>query len=558
MDKIKKKLDFELIGVGKTLYNSSCAYFNGTDLEVLITERYNKKKYSGEWPWRVLEFFIDSQETAELAECRDVMTSLKFEFALEKHSPFSEYIKSKNLSTFLSSNKSSSLTHHYAHALCGLTFSDGEDSIVCVIDGAGTDSDNFSDLICLDGESNFVPEHKSYEGVSFYKIESGKLICLSKKFYKFYKSPEANRVISNSPGMLFEYVSEVIFNSKHDAGKVMGLSAFGTASDYISVEDFLKEIEWDKSFSGNSKEDWERSIHIEYYKNLAASAQKLFEKIILNEVNNYSEECSSLIFVGGAAMNCVNNMKLSSKTNFKKVLVPPCPGDDGISIGLVQYLHKKNQKRFFFEKLPYLGKDHNHITNDQIHKVFNGYKVEYLGESIVEYTANEIHKGKVLGWFQGRSEIGARALGNRSIIARVDKKGLKSYLNEKIKFRESFRPYACSCLEEYADTYFEVGAEFESPYMSFAVPIREEWRGAFKEVLHVDGTSRAQFVSSEINDKFYRLISSVGKKTGLYSVLNTSLNVMGQPIVETLEDLLVFFDTSNVDGVVIGDYFVTK
>ena len=90
MDKIKKKLDFELIGVGKTLYNSSCAYFNGTDLEVLITERYNKKKYSGEWPWRVLEFFIDSQETAELAECRDVMTSLKFEFALEKWEPGNE------------------------------------------------------------------------------------------------------------------------------------------------------------------------------------------------------------------------------------------------------------------------------------------------------------------------------------------------------------------------------------------------------------------------------------------------------------------------------------
>ncbi|PIK14033.1 carbamoyltransferase C-terminal domain-containing protein [Halobacteriovorax sp. JY17] len=558
METIKKKLDCDLIGVGKTLYNSSCAYYDGSRMEVLISERYNKKKYSGEWPWRSLELLKSQIDRYVAAECRDVLTAKRFELALENYSPFSEFIESKDLADFKSTDKIISLSHHYAHALCGLTFSNVESAVICVIDGAGTNAENFSELVSLESESKFISTGKSYEGVSFYLYENNSLRCLAKSFFPFYSLEKPNKVVSNSPGMLFEYVSEVIFNSKHDAGKVMGLSVFEEPIEYASVEEFLKDIKWEKSFLGSSKESWENSIHLDYYKKLAASAQRLLEKIILKEVMNYSNHSDNLILVGGAAMNCVNNMKLVENSSFKRVEVAPCPGDDGISIGLVQYLYFLKERKYFKLSSPFLGRDTAYINEEKIQSVFKNFKIKNFGSDIIEYTANLLEQGKILGWFQGRSEIGARALGNRSIIARVDRKGLKSYLNENIKFREAFRPYACSCLKEYSHHYFEVDEKFRSPYMSFTIPIKKEWRESFQEVLHIDGTSRAQFVSPDINKKYHELISAVGDKTGVYSVLNTSLNVMGQPIVETLEDLLLFFETSNVDGVVIGDFFVTR
>ena len=157
MDTINNKLNCELIGVSKTLYNSSCAYLNGSKLQVLITERLNKKKYSGEWPWRALEITTKSTEDIKVAECRDVVTSKRFELALEKHSPFSEFIEAKGLSEFKSSEEIYSLSHHYAHALAGVSFSDVDDAIICVIDGAGSNSENFSELISLSSEDPFIP-----------------------------------------------------------------------------------------------------------------------------------------------------------------------------------------------------------------------------------------------------------------------------------------------------------------------------------------------------------------------------------------------------------------
>ncbi|WP_372654774.1 carbamoyltransferase C-terminal domain-containing protein [Halobacteriovorax sp.] len=558
MDTIKNKLNCELIGVSKTLHNSSCAHLDGSKLQVLITERFNKKKYSGEWPWRTLEIGTKPSKDIKVAECRDVITSKRFEFALEKHSPFSEFIEAKGLSEFKSTEKTYSLSHHYAHALAGVSFSDVDDAIICVIDGAGSNSENFPELISLSSEEPFIPNEKSYEGISFYSYKNNELKCLGKKFFNFYKLDKTNRVVSSSLGMLFEYVSEIIFNSKHDSGKVMGLSAFGIAEEYSSIEDFLKSMDWSKAYAGNSKESWEESIHLEYYQNLAASAQKIFEEKIYEEIESYSGKSGNLILVGGAAMNCVNNMKLVERKIFEKIIVPPCPGDDGISIGLVQYLNFINKKKFFKISSPYLGRDIVYTNEEKVREAFKEYKVENLGTEVISFTASKLAKGDVLGWFQGRSEIGARALGNRSIIARVDKDNLKSYLNEKIKFRESFRPYACSCLQEYSNEYFDIKEDFMSPYMSFTIPIKKEWKNTFKEVLHCDGTSRAQFVTPSINSRYYDLIKAVGDKTGTYSVLNTSLNVMGQPIVEDLDDLLLFFKTSNVDGLVVGDFFVSK
>ncbi|WP_417335309.1 carbamoyltransferase C-terminal domain-containing protein [Halobacteriovorax marinus] len=555
MEKPKSKTHFDFIGIGKTLYNSSCAYFDGIDLQVILTERLNKQKYSGEWPWRALEELNANKEHYTIAENRDVISADNFENALNRYSPFNQFLSSKGLEQFLSSDKTYSLSHHYTHALSSLIFSNVGDAIICVMDGAGSCSEDFKKLTCLDSERKFLRNEKNYEGISIYHYSNNQLECLHKEFFEFYKLGHTKKVVNNCPGMLFEYASEVIFGNKHDAGKVMGLAAFGKAKEYETIEDLIKSIEWERSFKGSGKVEWESSEHLDYYKELAASVQRILELRYLKLLDSYSSYSSNLILAGGAAMNCVSNMNLSRNSAFKKVLVSPCPGDEGISLGLIQYLHFLKNEEVLKCKSPYLGKKNRELN---VEEVFSSFNVEKLNNKLIERASEELINGKVIGWFQGRSEIGARALGNRSILSRVDKVGLKSYLNEMIKFREEFRPYACSCLQEFGTKYFEVDDEFESPYMSFTIPIRESYKNQFKEVCHIDGTSRAQFVTRDINPLYYDLIKKVGEQTGVYALLNTSLNVMGQPIVEDLMDLLKFFKSSNVDGLFIGDYFVTK
>jgi carbamoyltransferase len=167
-------------------------------------------------------------------------------------------------------------------------------------------------------------------------------------------------------------------------------------------------------------------------------------------------------------------------------------------------------------------------------------------------------KGLVVAWFQGRSESGPRALGNRSILANPMVAGLKDRLNAEIKFREDFRPYGCSVLQECAHEYFEVEKGFNNPYMSFAVKTRENQRRRLSQVTHIDGSSRMQTVGKAQNPLFYELIKAFGEKTGLNCLLNTSLNIMGEPIVETAEDARKFLLATPVDGMAIGRFYIQK
>jgi carbamoyltransferase len=163
-----------------------------------------------------------------------------------------------------------------------------------------------------------------------------------------------------------------------------------------------------------------------------------------------------------------------------------------------------------------------------------------------------------VAWFQGRSESGPRALGNRSILARPDVTGLKDKLNKSIKFRESFRPYGCSVIQEKAHLYFDIDQNFNNPYMSFAIKVREEHKELLKEVSHIDGTSRMQTVKIGQNEKFYRLLERFGEKSGLPCLLNTSLNVMDEPIVETIQDVRRFMENTPTDYLVINDFLIKR
>jgi len=218
------------------------------------------------------------------------------------------------------------------------------------------------------------------------------------------------------------------------------------------------------------------------------------------------------------------------------VHVPPAVGDEGQSLGT--YMHAE-----------YTQNNNVHVPN-----VYAGKEYNYVGDEKVNITevAQAIADGKIVGWFQGKSESGNRALGNRSILADPRNTNIKDIINSRIKLREDFRPFAPSVLEEYYTDYFDTNQP--SPYMSRIMPVKSD---AIPGVTHVDGTARIQTVTREFNERYYDLINEFYKITGVPMLLNTSFNCQ-EPIVETPEDAIATFNKCGLDILVIGEYVVRK
>jgi carbamoyltransferase len=164
----------------------------------------------------------------------------------------------------------------------------------------------------------------------------------------------------------------------------------------------------------------------------------------------------------------------------------------------------------------------------------------------------------VVGWFDGRSESGPRALGHRSILASPFAKGIKDHLNKDIKKREAFRPYGCIVPHRHSQTYFEVPSDFDGPFMSYAPKVKPEWRAEFKEVLHPDQTLRIQTLRQNHNPRLYKLIQVFAEGAKAPLLINTSLNIMGEPLVETVAQAKHFFETVPIEGMMIGDVFIER
>ena len=205
---------------------------------------------------------------------------------------------------------------------------------------------------------------------------------------------------------------------------------------------------------------------------------------------------------------------------------------------------------------PYLGKKY---SNEEIEPLFQKYsgkiQVEQCSD-VFSKAALAISDGKIVGWFQGRSECGPRALGNRSIIADPRDPSMKDYLNARVKFREAFRPFAPAILWEQQQEYFDL--DIPSPYMLMVSDILEKKRHLIPAVTHVDGTGRLQTVMKELNPEFYRLIEKFNDITGIPIVLNTSFNIRGEPIVETPDDAVKCFLDTGIDELYINDFFIQK
>ncbi len=299
------------------------------------------------------------------------------------------------------------------------------------------------------------------------------------------------------------------------------------------------------------------------YADIAAALQRVCEEIFL-KMSAHLRELSGekyLCLTGGVALNSVANGKVLKSGLYEDISIHPAAHDGGTGLGAAMYVlyqqkiaSTDSSSARWVMTHPYLGSE---FTDADIQSAISaaGFPLRKMDDSAA-YAAECLAEGKIIGWFQGRMEVGPRALGNRSILGDPRRAEMKDLINQRVKFRETWRPFAPSVLQEECATYFD--SSHESPYMLFVYNTHEEKRKLIPAVVHVDGTARVQTVSRETNPKFYRLISRFRELTGVGLVLNTSLNVKGEPIVCTPEEAVQCFLVGGMDEMIIGDYVLRK
>lgn len=297
----------------------------------------------------------------------------------------------------------------------------------------------------------------------------------------------------------------------------------------------------------------------QHHKDLAASVQKITEELLFHMLNHLQQRTGlkNLCVAGGVAQNSVANGKITRNTGFQKVYIPPAGHDAGIAMGaaLYTYNHKLKQSRAPALWSAYTG---THYANPEIEAFLRSRDIPYEkmnDEMLYERVADQLIRAGVVGWFCGRAEFGPRALGGRSILADPRRSDAKQLLNDKIKRREGFRPFAPSILKEYVDEYFEVSDQV--PFMEKVFPIRTEKQHLIPAVTHVDGTGRLQTVDREVSPRYYGLIDAFRKKTGIPILLNTSFNE-NEPIVNSPEEALDCFLRTSMDMLVLENLVISR
>jgi len=396
-----------------------------------------------------------------------------------------------------------------------------------------------------------------------------------------------NQVFPHSLGLLYSAFTYYLgFKVNSDEYKVMGLAPYGDkkseeyksfketiVNDIVTIHDGgnieLKEQNFAFMYADRMVKDnrWQRLFGIPKRKpnepltfthaNIALAIQDVTEEIML-KMARYAKDITgeeNLCVVGGCALNCaaIGKLYLSSKPG--SVYVPYAPGDDGAAIGCA-IIASGSKDRKASNRVPYWGPSY---SDDEVRNtlVATNLQYEYIAEykELCHIVAQELANSLIIGWFQDRMEFGPRALGNRSILADPRQTHMKDKVNTIIKFRESFRPFAPAVLAEHANDIFE--CDVESPYMSTTFKLKRNQQ-EYPAITHVDNTSRIQTVSSVQNEKFYELLYAFYELTGCPLLLNTSFNVMGEPIVCSPSDAIRTFTESGIDILVINNFIIRK
>ncbi|MAF78462.1 MAG: hypothetical protein CME60_09885 [Halobacteriovoraceae bacterium] len=590
------------LGIGKNTHNSNATLLtidrgNKENYEwtMAIQERFDRKKYSGQWPLQsLLKLDIPDLigEGLRISENRDMNPPEFMEDLLNKYSPFFEMLDLKGLgqcSSYFNKNLLQ-ISHHPAHAYAAIATLPFAKSYILVMDGGGNDLEFYErDPFHREHSHNYLGGGNKIEHLSLYFWDGIKLKLLEKKFLSYKCSSIENKKFSEGMGSLYEKAAELIFSDPLSSGKVMGLAGYGNKSAYsknkkMNLHAWQEQWPWDSSFSHvlakelgeidsiKKKRCWENSLENLKWRDLAASVQYEFENYLFSFMESAIEKWSQslgehpLAMTGGCALNCTANFKLYKKAIFPEIYVSPFPGDESISLGTA-FSQAYNEESLVWHPMSWSGQRSNYGINhnDQIgHHNLSSYQCQVFEENergyseLVKQTAELLKDGAVVAWFQGQGECGPRALGHRSLLCRADLKGKKDYLNSHIKFREDFRPYGASVIWEEAHHYFDIPQGFQNPFMSFTIPVRKKYQQLLSDVTHVDGTCRMQTVMQGQNKRYYELLKACQKSFGESILLNTSLNIMGEPIVEDYKDVLRFFENSEVQFLVLDNVMISK
>jgi carbamoyltransferase len=429
--------------------------------------------------------------------------------------------------------------HHLAHAISGYAYSGFDEAAVVVMDGRG-----------------------AWEATSIWHGRNGRLEhVLTIPF-------------PDSIGYFYSQFTEFLgFQPNSDEWKVMGLAPYGKPgidlSTFIDLETMPYQVN-PRQVSAKGSVSLAKASRLlgarrvpeseieERHKDIAYAVQEACETAMMNVVKMAIEQtrCRDVCLAGGVALNSKANGKILASGLVGKLFVQPAASDDGVALGaaLAPYLDGGG-------KLPNKEMRHGYwgpsFDDDAIENALRTYKLRYTRVSDPASSAAELlSQGKILGWFQGRMEFGPRALGSRSILADPRDPEMNAKVNNAVKFREWWRPFAPSLKKEAAGEYLESATD--SPFMILTAQVRPEKRSIIPSVTHVDGSARPQTVEKEINPLYWRLIDEFGKRTGVPVIMNTSFNLRGEAIVHTPTDAIRTFFSSGMDALVIGSFLVAK
>ena len=591
-----------ILGISAFYHDSAATLIkDGEIIAAAQEERFTRKKHDSGYPKNAINFVLNFAKI-NLSQVDHIVfyekPFLKFERLLETYVAFAprgfssfakampiwlreklfqkklilDYLKSHD-NNFNDENKILFSEHHLSHAASAFYPSPFEEAIILTADGVGewattTVAIGNGDKLEIKKELHFPHSlgllYSAFTYYTGFKVNSGeyKLMGLAPYGKPIYVDQIINKLI----------------DLKEDGTFILNQKYFNYSTGLTMTND-----KFDNLFNNPPRKP-EKDKITQFHMDIAASIQSVTEKIMLRLAKSLKEEykLNNLCLAGGVALNCVANGKILKEKIFENIWVQPAAGDAGGSLGAaLAYWHVDlNQKRKNVLKDnmqgAYLG---NFFSNDEIKKTLDEIGAEFIKkdeDELIEKTALEISNGKAVGWFQGRMEFGPRALGNRSILGDPRSDKMQKNLNLKVKYRESFRPFAPSVLKEDVSDWFELNTD--SPYMLFVSNIKKEKtldmtdeqkklfgidllnikRSEIPAVTHVDYSARIQTVYQNTNERYYKLIKKFKEITNCPVLINTSFNIRGEPIVNTPQDAFNCFMGTDLDILVIGDYYLEK
>ncbi len=590
-----------ILGISAFYHDSAATLLiDGKIIAAAQEERFTRVKHDSSYPHNAIEFVLKFAKL-KLNEVDHIVffekPFLKFERLLETYVAFApkgfksfskampiwlrEKLFQKNFlfkklkkhdENFKDENKIFFSDHHLSHAASAFFPSPFESSIVLTADGVG----EWATTTVAVGNGKDLEIKKEIH----FPHSLGLLYSAFTYYTGFKVNSGEYKLMGLAPYGKAIYLEKIynLIDVKEDGTFRLDQNYFNYATGLTMTNEKFNDLFGQKP--RNPKSEKLTQFHMD----IAASIQKVTEEIMLKLVKSVKEEfgLKNLCLAGGVALNCVANGKILKEKIFDNIWVQPAAGDAGGSLGAALALWHIEQGN---EKIVNLNDNMNGsylgptYSQNEIETELDrlGAIYEKLDEErIIEKSAEEISKGKAIGWFQGRMEFGPRALGGRSILGDPRSEIMQKNLNLKVKFRESFRPFAPSVLIEDLSNWFEL--ESESPYMLMVanvnpkktIEMTEEQKKLFgidklnvkrseiPAVTHVDYSARIQTVDEKTNPIYYKLIKKFKEKTGCPLIINTSFNVRGEPIVNTPEDAFNCFMGTNLDNLVIGNFFLDK